>query len=603
MSSEAEPGLPSVAELLHEARAGDPRTRLARVHEALPRISLPGHAQRAATLVAELAEGQLPTAGTVYLTGNCSLHVVRDGMVVELADRGIAPTVEVGAYDQWTMDLLEPTSPLHAANPSVVVLYLTALGVPLGQDPDEFAALVHSCLEALRARSAATTIVVLPDPREEERDPTSGWATWRRAFVAAVHRALPTDTVFVDPATVISDVGASSWYAPRYWHHAKLPSHPVGAVALGRRLGATVAAALAPRLKVVVADLDNTIWGGIVGEDGWAGLDLDVEGAGGAYLRLQALLLDLRARGFVLCAVSKNNEADVREVFERRPEMLLRWEDFSAVRAGWGEKSDAIAQLAKDLNLGLDTFCFLDDSPFERAEVRARVSQVVVPELPARPEDVVAHLAATGLFETPVVTAEDRARSTYYATQAERSRNETQAPSLAAFLQSLALEATARPVDTTNIDRVVQLIHKTNQFNLRTLRDDLSTVQAFAADAATYAYSFAVRDRFGNYGTTGVLVAEPAGGAYELRHWLLSCRVMGRTVEHAMFVHLWRWLAERGVTCLEARYRATPKNQPVAGLLPSLGFEEVDETAQGIGYRLTLGTTPPAIEHVRMSDE
>jgi FkbH-like protein len=388
--------------------------------------------------------------------------------------------------------------------------------------------------------------------------------------------------IVIDPGPLIMELGSARWFAARYWYHAKLPCHPNAMIALGRHLATTIARCIVRPVKVIACDLDDTLWGGTVGEDGWRGLRLDPHGTGAPYIRLQAFLKDLAERGVLLVALSKNNEADVREVFQKRTEMLLRWEDFAASRVNWRTKSENLRDLSETLRLDLGSFCLLDDSPFERAEVRHALPTLIVPELPTAPEDFVSFLARCGLFQIPIVTAEDRDRGRHYRDETARETSLKASASYEDFLRTLDLRAVAEPIDSANIERVVQLVGKTNQFNLTTRRHDLGMIRRLIEDRGAFAYCYRVLDRFGDAGVTGVLIATCDMGSCRIDTWLLSCRVMGRTVERAMFAHLLEWLRARDIRRLVADYVPTKKNEPVTMLLPELGFVEIARGADGV---------------------
>ena len=280
------------------------------------------------------------------------------------------------------------------------------------------------------------------------------------------------------------------------------------------------------------------------------------------------------------------------EVFEGRPEMVLRREDFASFQANWEPKADNIRRIAGELNLGLQNICFLDDSHFERNQVRAVLPDVIVPELPADPRRIVPSLQATGEFEFEAVTDEDRRRAELIEIESERVGARSRAVTLEDYLRSLDLMITASPVRTSNLDRVYQLVQKTNQFNVTTRRHDHEQLASWARDPAVYSVTFTAEDRFGPYGLVGVLIAVSSGADYRIDTFLLSCRAMGRTIETAMMDHLLRWARERETAGLVGEYLPTKKNQPVESLYPSLGFTPV------VGGHLFRRPMPPASEEL-----
>lgn len=564
------PDFPSLVAAAQQAAEDTPGIAARLVGLAADLAASPVHASRLAALADRLRPDK---ATQIYITGNCTLKPVADMIGPALLRYGVHGHVVEGAFDQWASDMLDENSELYRFAPDFLVVYLSSLGLTVAatREDGEQVGLLVQALRHFRGKSRAQVIVVLPEPLQEEADPSSPWVAWRADAVRMLREQLEGLAIVFDPTPVLVRMGAAAWYAARYWYHGKLPAHPTGLVALGRALAPVIAAAVSRPVKVIACDLDNTLWGGILGEDGWSGVQLDPHGSGAAFLRLQAFLKTLKSRGMVLAAVSKNNRSDVEELFAKRSEMILALEDFAAVEINWDSKSETIRRIAETLNLGLEHICFLDDSPRERAEVRQLCPQVIVPELPAAAEDYVPFLVGTGLFQTPVVTAEDRQRTDYYRRENARREVEAKSSSLSDYLLQLQLVVEPIRIDQDTLERTTQLINKTNQFNLTTRRHGIDEVRRMMADSDTYAYCYKVSDRFGEHGITGVVIARPEANGYSIDTWVLSCRVMGRTVECAVFSHLVDWLRARGVPRLQAEYLPTTKNMPVADLLPKLG--------------------------------
>jgi FkbH-like protein len=529
----------------------------------------------------------------IALLGNCTLRHLGLAMRASLLAEGILAEIWEAPFDQWHTLVLDPASELHRFQPAFVLLYLGSLGLTRSgtETANDILPLLDECLGTLARSSTAKVILVEPESLEEGLRAGSRLHSWRQDFLQGLRRIALDRALPLDADALALQCGERHWFAGRYWYHAKLPLHPVGLSALGREAALLTARLLAVPVKVVVCDLDNTLWGGIVGEDGVDGVKLDVHGSGGPFLRLQAFLKDLATRGVILCVTSKNNEADVVQVFERRTEMLLKREDFAVFIANWEPKSANISRIAATLNLNVANFCFLDDSPFERAEVRGALPGIKVPELPQNAEDYVDALCRTGWFYIPVITQEDRTRSQMYRNEAQRAEFQQSQGGVDAFLTGLDMHLEARPIGADNIDRVVQLIQKTNQFNLTTRRHDTSQVQELCQRPGSFAYCYRSWDRFGDNGITAVLIAlRQADGSYAIDTWLLSCRIMGRTMENAIFEHLVGWLRTAGATRLCAAYIETEKNAPVRALLPGLGFTPSGASdGQDLWYDLAKG--------------
>lgn len=519
----------------------------------------------------------------IYVTGNCTLKPLCDMLHVGMLAHGYHADVREGPFDQWANECINPTSDLFEFAPAFVVLYLSSLGLTQAATkvPSDLSEWVGSAIEALLQRSRARVLLILPEPLEEELDPTSSFVPWRAELHGRLRQRLGQNVLLIDPGPFMVEVGRVGWFAPRYWYHAKLPCHPNALIRLGKHLCGTIGACLSRPIKIVACDFDNLLWGGIVGEDGWQNLEMDVHGSGAPFLRLQSRLKDLAAKGTLLVGVSKNNEADVRDVFGRRSEMVLKWDDFTVVKANWMRKSENLLAIAKSLNLDTRHICFLDDSAFEREEVRASLPEVVVPELPTAPEEFVPYLMRTGLFWAPLTTDEDRHRAAYYRREMRDAEQLQGSQSLEDMLKGLAIRLVPSRICDSNLERVTQLVNKTNQFNLTTRRYDFDTLARLAELEPTFAYCYRVSDRLGDSGITGVLIAIPDGTGYRVDTWCLSCRVMGRTIEQGMFAHLAGWLRAHAVPRVTGEYRATPKNIVVANLYPDLGFTRVGEGTGG----------------------
>ncbi len=415
-----------------------------------------------------------------------------------------------------------------------------------------------------------------------------------RRMNEALRAALPAGAAFVDLEAVSAAVGRERFYDARRWYWTKQPFSEEGALRLCRHLFAAVRALLTGPRKVLVLDLDNTLWGGVVGELGAYGVQLGESPDGEAFRAFQAYCKGLASRGIVLAVASKNNDADAREVFERNPDMVLRLSDIAAFSANWEPKSGNIVRMAESLRLGLDSFVFFDDNPAEREQVRQALPEVEVVDVPDDPAEYVAALEATLLFETLPLTAEDAERGAQYQAEAKREEAREAFGSLDAYLVSLGMVADLRPVDGADMQRVVQLLGKTNQFNLTTRRHSEAVVREFLADARSILLSLRLADRFGDHGLVAVVLAVPApNGALRVDTLLMSCRVIGRTVEHFLWANVVQRARGLGYTSVEAEFLPTAKNAQVASLFDSFGLARKSEGPEGVRYEADLASLPP----------
>lgn len=522
--------------------------------------------------------------------GNFSTQFLVRALFYAFAFRGILCEFHEAPFDQWERELIDPESTLGRSSQDAVILCISSLALTAygTRWPTDTAVRVQAAISAYRRRAGAVPMFVfLPEPLEEEADPFSAAVDWRTRITAeleSVASDLGVDTIPSSP--LLRSMGSDAWRPGRYWITAKVAHHPGRAFEFARYLAMWVAPRLRSQIRLVITDLDGTLWGGLVGESGWDGVDLDREQSGAGYLRLQRYLADLRTRGVLLAICSKNDFADVRAAFERRDEMILRLEDFAAVAVDWRPKSENVQRVCTELNLTTDGVAFLDDSPAERAEIRALLPDVLVPELPDDSGDRVAYLASLPEMAVRPTTAEDARRVGYYAEERRRQEASAEFTTLEDYYRSLGIRIRPERIGAATLDRVTQLVQKTNQFNLTTRRRGRVELAALAADEGNFAYAYHVEDRFGSYGLTGVVLCVPTeNDSYTIDTWVLSCRVMGRTVETAIFDHLLAWIRRRGGRTLIGEYIATPKNGAVRGLYADLGLKLVGNPQTDGGER------------------
>jgi FkbH-like protein len=349
------------------------------------------------------------------------------------------------------------------------------------------------------------------------------------------------------------------------------------------------------RKKCLVLDLDNTLWGGVLGEEGIDGIQIGGDYPGKAFLYWQEGLLELSKSGVILTVCSKNNEQDVLEVWEKNPFIVLKKEHFAAYRINWTDKASNIKALAEELNIGLDSFVFVDDNPTERELVRQLLPMVAVPEFPAQPYELplfFKHLVDE-YFKVYSVTDEDKKKTEQYKANAARLQAQKTFTDFAAFLQSLNIQVTVEAVNEFNIQRIAQMTQKTNQFNLTTHRYTDADVRGFI-DKGWKVWCMGVADRFGDNGITGAIMVTPEG---EIDTFLLSCRILGKGIELAFVKKVLAMLSENGFERLTAKYIPTSKNAQVKAFWEKAGFECLSETGNGVkSYALTLATAHTQIE-------
>ena len=539
-----------------------------------------------------------------------------------MAQRGLYARFTIAPFGQIYQSLLDPGSEVRTAGADVTLVLARIEDLcarPLAElallDPARIAdarAEVHAEIDrlcaALTAFEAATTGMVfagtLPAPPHtplgvlDASHPASLTQLARECNVALWNAAVQRRRLrLLDVDRAIAEVGAAKAWDPRMAVLAGCPLSTAALRQLAVQLTRSIAALLQSTAKVIVLDLDNTLWGGIVGEDGAAGIVIGPTGLGAAFAAFQDALLALRAQGLLLAIASKNNEADAFEIFDHHPGMRIRREHLAAHRISWQPKSESLRELASELSLGVDSFVFVDDSPTECAEVRSVLPDVTVLELPRDPVRYVEALRSVPQLDRMTLTDEDRMRAAAYAAEkartAARAAAESDPDALRAHLQSLELRAAVRRIGDEDVARAAQLTQKTNQFNLTTIRRSEADVGAMRRDPAWRLYALDVTDRFGDYGTTGLVFARRVDDAtWDLDTVLLSCRVLGRGVESALLRIVTADLIEAGARRLTGRLIPTRKNAPVRDFLPRHGF--VPAAGEGPGEAFVKEPLPGA---------
>ena len=503
-----------------------------------------------------------------------------------------------GPYGTYRQEILDRDSGLYRFKPGLTFVLTNWRDLQLPPYVDDEAAAVDAAVaeqmaawKTLNDRTGCHIVHHAFDlPAEESHDALATRPGGRTRVIRSINLALvaqaPRYVSVLDAEAVQADVGRTHWQNATLWYSARQHPAPDAVPALAELQMAHARAVLGLARKIVVCDLDNTLWGGVIGEDGLAGIALGAGSpAGEAYAALQEYLLELKRRGVLLAVCSKNNPDDARLPFTEHPQTRLRLDDFAAFFANWSDKVENLRAIAAQLALGLDCFVFLDDNPVERAWVRSQLPEVTVVELGPTPFGYVRDLDRGRYFQTAGLSDEDRSRSEMYRQSAAREALRTTYGSLDEFLEQLDIRASAVDITSTNIGRVTQLVNKTNQFNLTTRRYTEAQISRLAADPAGWARAFHLADRFGDYGLIGVLCCAPgARDTWEIDTWLMSCRVLGRRVEHFMFDRLCDAAREAGITSIVGVYRPTARNAQVADLFTRLGFRPTAEEPNELRY-------------------
>lgn len=542
----------------------------------------------------------------VAIVGTGTLSFWAGALHPALYAAGIWSEVFTGDFGQYQQEIADPSSQLAKFAPEVVVIAAgrEALGLPeVSSDAD---AAVADVIERFRGlwtvcqeRFGATVIQCnfeIPEVEPFGRL-SSALAGGRARLLQRINLQLwdaaeRANVAIFDQNEAAAEYGKRRWNEVGMWIAAK--QHPAAEAlpSLARRVAALVRAACGLTSKCLVLDLDGTLWGGVIGEDGLIGIRLGGDAEGEAYTAFQRYVQALRRRGIPLAVCSKNNEADAVAVFREHPETVLREDDFAVFLANWEPKPDNLRRVASMLNIGIDSLVFLDDNPVERNFIRKELPEVEVPELPDDPALYVEALHRTYLFESLTFTEEDRRRADSYRENAQRSQMATGSADVDSYLAGLGMKLELRPFDELNVPRIVQLINKTNQFNLTTRRATAAEVGQWMRSDKCYTQAMRLRDRFGDSGLTGVLVAFQEGDVVRIDNWLMSCRVLGRRIENAMLASVIAFAQRVGARALAGEYLPSAKNAQVKDLYDRLGFTRAEERGDGSAvYELALDTS------------
>jgi len=509
--------------------------------------------------------------------------------------KGIAHAHRIGIdlfeadFDQVDLQILNPDSGLHQFRPETVIIFLSAekfaekfAGTVNGERASQHAQYIGH-IEGLHAvlsgRGYQTICFNLADPG----DGVFGH------FGAKVAEALTyqvrkinldlmeiaqrkADFHVFDLCHLQVDLGRDATSDPKLYCTSKFALTPEATRYAVRDLLQMILVNKGGGRKCIILDLDNTLWGGVIGDDGLDKIQLGDFGLGTAFGRFQRWLKLLKERGLVLTVCSKNQLETAKEPFLKHPDMILRLEDIAVFVANWNDKATNIRRIKEIVDVDYSAMVFLDDNPVERALVRESFPTMTVPEMPADPCEYVSHLQRLNLFETASYTSQDSQRTKAYQAEAQRHQERDNFVDEASFLRSLEMVATVRPFEKFLMPRITQLIQRSNQFNLRTVRYTENQVQGLAESACHRALAFELRDRFGDYGLISVVVLERREEGYFIDTWLMSCRVLGRGVEALVLDSLARIARGDHVERLTGEYLPTAKNGLVKDHYLKLGF-------------------------------
>jgi len=549
----------------------------------------------------------------IAVLASYTTHHLIGVMKLFLYKEGISPLFYEGEYDGIAMGLLDPQSEIFNFQPEILLLLTDQKDLkefpPLFSDQKSIDKWINSKIQFyLNLWSQASTI--------------SGCQVFQTSFITPIYRPLgnmeanflfsPTNCLkllnlelirkkapnvtFIDMDYLSSYFGKRRWFDDKHYYLSKqgfsFDAYGLVCTAFSKILSNNAGIVI----KCLVLDLDNTLWGGVIGDDGLDGINLNSSHAvGEAFLTFQKYLKKLKERGVILAVCSKNDESVAKTPFENHPEMILSLNDIACFLANWENKATNIQKIANSLNIGIDSLVFFDDNPFERDIVRKYLPQVRVIDVPEDPALYIHALDSAMCFEWNQLTDEDLLRSDTYLTDRKRDELSTKTVDYDSYLQALQMKAVIGNPTSLDISRFTQLINKSNQFNLRTKRYSEATISQMITDAGKYSLiGISLEDKFGKYGIISCIILAHCDDAAFIDTWVMSCRVLKRGVEQAAFNAICEYARAWDCKWIVGEYLLTKKNHMVADLLPDLGFEKApnnwfDSTHdQGILYRLEL---------------
>lgn len=608
--------------LLEMAKAGRLASGYRVVGELLAELSGP-ELLRAGRLLARLdpdevvrAHPDVPSV-TIGITGHGTLSTLVPALTAELARHGLLLRPVPTDFDGYVVDLCDTASELYAARPDLVLCVLDPAvvfdDVPVPWTPDDVEAAAAArlgVLERLAARYQAASrgplvLNTMPLLRRyanqlvDHRSRARLGAVWREANARLLRLAADeAAVVVVDLEPLIAEGVAAS--DARLSAYAKAHLTPQILAAYAREVGHLARQATGRTKKCLVVDLDDTLWGGVLGDDGVDGIEVGDGYRGEAFLAFQRAVKQLGSQGVLVAAVSKNEPETVDRALREHPRMALRPDDFVQVIANWRPKHDNLAALAETLNLSADSFVFVDDSAFERGLVRRELPGVAVVDVDDEPASRVVDLLRDGWFDTREVTADDRARPSRYRDDAARRGFLDAFDSIEEYLSGLGVTVRLDPVTARDAARISQLTLRTNQFNLTTRRLQTPEVHELIADRAALPLAIHASDRFGDNGLVGAVFARRDDDLLRIDNFLLSCRVFSRGIEDACLARILRGARSAGIGAVLAEYRASDRNRRVAGFYPRHGFVPEGDDGATVTFRHRLVDIPSPPPHIRL---
>lgn len=567
-----------------------------------------GLSQNQLTRLGKVVATALQSRGSIKSLASFRLAVLSNGtmdmiapvLVASAVRHGVGLEIVLPSYAQVAQEVLLPDSAVNKAAPDGVLFAIDYRALPIQISPGDrqaaertvagALAYLRTLREGVKQNSAALCIFQTFAPPAETLFGNIDVALpgTLASILASINLQLAAECldngdILFDTATLAQTVGVANWHDQQMWNMAKFPFADAFVPLYADHVGRLVGAIRGKSRKALILDLDNTVWGGVIGDDGLDGIKIaQGDPIGEAHLSIQRLALDLRRRGIVLAVCSKNTDEVARTPFTNHPEMLLKLDDIAVFQANWNDKATNIKAIANELSLGIDSMVFLDDNPAERGLVRALLPEVAVPEVPEDAAHYARTLSAAGYFEAISFSSEDLKRADFYQDNAKRASLMRGVDGVDGYLASLNMTITFQPFDAIGRSRIVQLINKSNQFNLTTRRYTDPEIERLEADPSALGLQVRLSDSFGDNGMISVVICRPAAPAeWTIDTWLMSCRVLGRKVEWMVLGEMLRHARACSIARIVGLYIPSEKNALVVDHYRKLGFEKVKEDTDG----------------------
>jgi FkbH-like protein len=565
------------------------------------------------TLIREARRSRIsdtaPAVRVALLSDAATQHLV-PALSALLGRRGVRLEAYEGAFGAFELETQDPQSGLYRFQPDVVIVLnsvqaLTAAYYERSTSSQEWAnetlERVTGVWDAINRHGSALIVqstFAIPEARafgnlDLKVGESIRWAASELNYRIAAAARSRNSVLLLDVEGIASWLGASVFFDARGWDLWKTFSRLDALTQVTKNIADIVLSARGRGVKCVVLDLDNTLWGGVIGDDGVEGIKIGPHGDGEPFYRLQLYMRELNRRGVLLAVCSKNTESVALRAFADHPDMVLRREHFSSFVANWSDKAENIRSIRGELNIGYDSMVFVDDNPFERDLVRQLLPEVIVPELPEDPAQYVECLSALNLFETPSFSAEDRARKELYEREAVRRQEAAAFSSVEEFLTSLDMKIAVEEFDEFHMPRISQLMQRSNQFNLTTRRLSVAECAALRADSKFLTLYADLSDRLGAHGLISIVIVERGDNVLWVRDWLMSCRVLGRGVEQFLMNLVVHHAREQDLSAVIGNYRRTAKNSMVENFFAQFGFVKTAETADATEWTINPRSYEP----------